>query len=504
MSKEVSYHFGAFALLNVTFAALVGVVSVAGGYPDPRVIYLILLFALCSSVVIDLDGLNGRNALLALFMFVYFVSYGVGDVSNLLGRDVAGSGAPKGTSVLPSKAECIILAGCVMLNLGYRLAAALVTRRTSLVVPRDWRKRTIIIVGLLVWSVGIVATYRWNVYIVKDTTNEAYRKGIASLDGVTVTGYVLGQMCQPLGMLLLAYAFTVYRGVYLTAIIVAIVVLQMLIGFVIDVKGTAMLGMILVIMTSVVVDGRLPKLWLAAGVLFVMMVYPYFTAYRAAVHGAGIARSAVVANFGSALEKTAAAKDKVNSGRERAQTFLERSNVKGSVQVVAEKAGSSVAFQGGHTLAPMLTAFIPKLVWSGKARVATGQLFNKQFHIDDSDDIYISPSHLGELYWNFGWAGAVIGMAVIGLLCGWVGTSFNLAEYVTVTRVLITVITIKQMIVGFEGGISDIYVVWMRSLALIGLLHLVFARVPVTSRLFGGTRVPPPVPAGRLFPHLLT
>src|SRR5208283_2536171 len=220
------------------------------------------------------------------------------------------------------------------------------------------------------------------------------------------------------------------------------------------------------------VNGRLPKAWIAAGLMFVVFIYPYFTAYRTAIHGAGIARTAVVENFGEVLQKTIAAKDKVNNGRDRAQTFLERANVKGSVEVIVQRTGEGgVAFQRGYTLSPILEAFMPKIIWADKVRIPTGQLFNKQFHLYDSDDVYISPSHLGELSWNFGWPGVVLGMGLIGSICGWVGARFNLAESRTVTRVLVTIITIKQLIVIFESAIADSYVVWLRSLAGIGILH---------------------------------
>jgi hypothetical protein len=254
----------------------------------------------------------------------------------------------------------------------------------------------------------------------------------------------------------------------------------------------------------------LPKAWLAAGVIFVALIYPYFTAYRTAIHGAGIARTAVVENFTEILKKTIAAKDRVNTGRDRAQTFLERSSVKGSVEVIVEKAGNGVAFQWGHTLSPILAAFMPKIIWSDKLRIPTGQLFNKEFHIIEGDDVYISPSHLGELYWNFGWPGVVIGMGLIGSICGWVGARFNLAEFRTVTRVLVTIITIKQLIVIFESSIADCYVVWLRSLAGIGILHLVFARAQVASRFFQPmSSSPEPLSADqprsvRLFPNLMT
>jgi hypothetical protein len=324
-------------------------------------------------------------------------------------------------------------------------------------------------------------------------------------------------MCQPLGVLLLAYAWSVTRRTYLLALVIVMVVLQIFIGFVIDVKGLAMLGIILVAVTRILIDGRLPKVWLAAGLVFVVFVYPYFTAYRTAIHGAGISRTAVVEHFGEILQKTIAAKDQVNSGKERAQTFLERSNVKASVEIFVLKTGHGVEFQSGHTLSPILQAFVPKILWPDKPRIPTGQLFNKQFHLYDSDDVFISPSHLGELYWNFGWPGAVLGMALIGSICGWIGARFNLSEFRSVTRILVTVITIKQLIVVFESSIDDCYVTWLRSLACIGILHLAFARVPAVGRFLRPTgNVPKAIGAAsqspsadrdggeRFFPHLMT
>jgi hypothetical protein len=512
MPRAVSYRLSLYVLVNVAFALLVGVAYAVGGFPNARLLHLILLFALCSNSVIDFDGLNGRYGLLGLFMLVYFVSYGVGDLSDLFtASDSPGLTSPQLASGPLSKTEAVILVGGIMLVVGYRIAVSMVNASRTIRSPRDWPKSAILIIGLLFWAVGTIATYRWNVYIVPDTTNEAYRKGLASISAATTTAYLLGQMCQPLGILLLAYAYRTFRSRYLLPVIIAIVVLQLFIGFVVDVKGLAMLGMILVIMTSVLIDGRIPKSWLTGFVLFVIFLFPFFQAYRTAIHGnSGLTRTAVVENFGKVLQLTIAAKDKVNSGRDRAQTFLERSSVKGSTAIIIERTGNGVDFERGHTLSPILATFIPKILWSDKLRVPTGQLVNKKFHMVDSDDIYISPSHLGELYWNFGWSGVVLGMTLIGLICGWVGAHFNLAEFRTVTRVLVTVITIKQLIVGFEGAISDIYVVWLRALAGIGILHLIFARVPVVSQLFRPANSGPEVtsaeqPHGpRLFPNLLT
>jgi hypothetical protein len=467
-----------YLLLNFSFAVAVCVLAAVGGSPNPRLIHVILLFALCSTSIIDLDSLNGRYALLAIFFAAYFVSFGAGDLMEILNGQ---SSVTDSTAF--SATEAVILVGGMMLALGYRITVAIGSTAPRRSDPRDWSIPSIIAIGLAMWAIGSFTTYWWHVYIVTDTTIEAAGKGIANAGVYVVSANLLGQLMQPLGILLLAYAWRVRRGPYLLALIVIIVFLQVVLGFIADIKGLAMTGGILVIMTIVLVDGQIPKIWLAAAAAFVIFVFPIFQAYRTQVHGnLGMARSAVAANLGKALELSLAAKDRVNSGRDRAQTFLERASLRSSVQLIVENTGGSVNFAHGETLTPLLATFVPKIVWGDKPSVATGQLMNKEFHVSEIADTYISPSHLGELYWNFGWPGVVLGMGMIGSLFGFVARRFNQADAKTVTGLLVTVLTIKQVIVGFEGAIAPQYVVLLRSLAAVGILHWLFARIPVRAQ----------------------
>jgi hypothetical protein len=132
----------------------------------------------------------------------------------------------------------------------------------------------------------------------------------------------------------------------------------------------------------------------------------------------------------------------------------------------------------------LLATFVPKIVWSDKPSLATGRVVNKEFHVTEADfsDTYISPSIPGELYWNFGWPGVLVGMAIIGGAIGTLGQRCNLAERRSVTNLLVVAVTIKQVIVGLEGSFSPEYVVWLRSLGAIGILHLLFAKVPIPER----------------------
>src|SRR5260370_38333760 len=96
MPRAPSHRLSQYILANVAFALLVCTVYAVGNFTNPRLLQLILVFALCSTPIIGIDGLNGRYALLALFMLVYFVSYGVGDLTNLLtGSDPSGLPPPQ-------------------------------------------------------------------------------------------------------------------------------------------------------------------------------------------------------------------------------------------------------------------------------------------------------------------------------------------------------------------------------------------------------------------------
>jgi hypothetical protein len=467
-----------YAGLNFSFLLVLTVADVVGGSSNPRWLYLALLFALCSTSVLDLDGLNGRYSLLGIFLLAYFIYFGVGNLTQM----VFGKTTPDLSMGALSSTEAVILVGGVMLIFGYRTAVAIGASRSGRSPPRDWPASLTLLIGLTLWAIGTWATFNWYVHIVTDVTLEATRAGLAKLGPLLTVGYILAQMMQPLGVLLIAYVWRVSRGWHLSLLVASIVAIQVILGFIIDIKGIALLGWILVLATVALVDGRVAKMWLLAAVIFVVATFPIFQAYRQVTEGnRGIARTAVVANFEETLKRVLAQKERVTTGVNRAQNFVERVSLKGSVQTIVDKVGIDVPFQQGYTLIPITETFIPRILWSDKPDIPTGQIMNRVFHITEQDETYISPTHLGELYWNFGWPGVVIGMTLIGVLCGLVAR-YNLAQARTVTRLLISVLTIRYVINGFEGSLAASYVVWLRSLVAVAALHLIFARVRVPLR----------------------
>jgi hypothetical protein len=108
--------------------------------------------------------------------------------------------------------------------------------------------------------------------------------------------------------------------------------------------------------------------------------------------------------------------------------------------------------------------------------VQAGQLMNQEFGVAYERDVYISPSHLGELYWNFGWPGVVVGMSLLGCLLGFIGKKIDMTQGASITQLMIAAITIRQTVLGFESTIAACYVVWLRSSAAILLLHWLFSK----------------------------
>lgn len=150
--------------------------------------------------------------------------------------------------------------------------------------------------------------------------------------------------------------------------------------------------------------------------------------------------------------------------------------MKGNVDLIVKGTESGHPYKLGSTFQPLLYVFFPRVFWSDKPVGNSALQLNREFHISADPDTFISPSHLGEWYWNFGIAGVIVGMALSGALLGYISTRFDLSVQVSVTRALVLMVTLYLLVLRSEGQIGVQYVLWMRSVALIGLLHVALAR----------------------------
>ncbi len=445
---------------------------------NPRFLYVLLVTALCTSPLLQIDRINGPYFLLAVYLAFFYIFFGFGDVmSTLVGQ------TPEESQGLLSAAEAVILVSGIGVIAGYQAGVRLAKRRTRMqsAVVRDWPFPAVITIGLVFWIAGTCGLAYWQVYVIGDRSNATLMKNLESLGAGLTTLFMLGQLVQPLGVMILAYAYTAYRRAWLLPMILAVVFVQVVLGFAADYKSEAMSAGILLVITKTYVDGKVPKSWLIFVGLFVVIVFPIFQAYRLEVRGEqGVSSAEAVQNLFGTLEKAIAAEDKVNSGFGGAEYHVkkawERASLKSSVELIVQKTGVESPYQMGATLTPMLLAFVPRILYSEKQGLAVGQIFNKTFHISVVEDVYISPSHVGEIYWNFGWLGTLTLMPLTGLLLGYIGFRCTAYPVLTLTKLMVMIVTIVSFVVRAEGSIATEYVVWMRAMALIWLLDSILAR----------------------------
>jgi hypothetical protein len=457
-----------YVLANAAFLLCIAMGSVLGrGAVHP--LYLILLFALCTSPVLSITRLNDRYALLGIFSFLWFLWYGNLDLIRLWSAPAT---APDGRLI--DRAEVLILAGGVMVHIAYRLTCRTTLRPAN--HARDWSELALMLAGAVVWLASTWLVWKFKVEIIADASVASITRGLSTLSALQTDVFMLATYLQPCSIVILAYALFRYRRSYMIPLVAAIVVVQFILGFVDDSKGEALSGIVILLVTKFLVDGRVPKIWLAAAIVGIGVMFPLLQANRAVRHQQELTHVQAAQDIGKAVLDALQARETTTSGRNRAQSVFERASLKDTVEVIVAKTGRDVAFQSGATISPLLTAFIPRLIWPTKRGVQVGLLVAREFFPSQSADVNLSPSHLGELYWNFGWSGVLIGMILIGALLGFVGGRFNLAESVSLTRVLVLAVTIQIIIIGFEATIATQYSQWSRLMLAIGCLHVLLAR----------------------------
>jgi hypothetical protein len=454
------------------FIAVAGVGATAGG-GDPRFLYLCALFSVCACPIAFVDKLNGRYMLLCIFLPIYFMTFGASDLFDFFLAQ-----APLARSDSAGKAEIAIVLGAALIALGYRAIAGQGRREDRPPSAKDWPAMTVATVGFVVWVVGVAATWVWQVQILKRAWDPL--RGLSAVTGMMLT---VGRMLHPLGIALLAYGFVATKSRLFGLMILTVVIGEFGLGFVEDSKEIAIEPAVIVLVAKFLVEGRIPKSWVIAVFAVVILAFPIFQAYRAEVLAdRGISRADAAMNLVKNIEIALAAdkqhqKEVVYSSR----SFLARASYKPTVEMIIERVGVTAPFQNGYTLLLFFEGFVPRIIWPTKPDTSIGQLFNRELHITETRDNYISTTILGELYWNFGWLGIIVGCLLFGLFLGTVNRRCDLSQSISVTRFLIFCITAYGFCFRFEDGIAMTSTIWIRTLIAIGVLHVLFARTRTTA-----------------------
>ena len=208
-----------------------------------RAVYTWLLLALCLAPVTQLTSFRSRHVLIALFMAAYFMHFGGVDLQSLiLGEDLP----PLRDGFFTKGGKYAIIASGVLILIGYLVGMKIGAGSESDAVPKEWPATTTLLVGSALWIVGICAVVYFQVFAVPEKTNAAAAHGVANMGPVLTFLVMLGNMIQPLGLLVLAYGYARNRGPLWTTLIVGVVATQLVVGFITDIKGIAVLAGVVV------------------------------------------------------------------------------------------------------------------------------------------------------------------------------------------------------------------------------------------------------------------
>jgi hypothetical protein len=466
-----------YAGLNLLLWMVLIFGAIAGGGGFTHLPYVVLMFALCASPIPFVRRLNDPFAMLTVMCGVYFLSFGLADAVAMLSPAPR---EPPGTGLFTA-GEAMLLIGTLVQIAGFHAGVRLFGGDRAAGAARDWPRSMLLPIGLVIWIVGCAGNLYMSLVVQPVNSAAAVTAGFSQLGVWNTTGLIfISNYAGPLGIVILAYWWSRWAPRGGSALMIFIICMQLVVGFVVDQKEAALNGPLVILLTRFVTTGRVPMRWLVCAAAGMALIFPVLTAKRIIMtEGLNLNRAQALSRTGEILWRAIAERDVAQKGRkyeQKAQTFLQRATDKGAVEVFAAHIGVDHDYRMGSTLEPLLYVFIPRLVWSDKPGDSSAQLFNREFHMSEDRDTYISPTHIGELYWNFGMVGVITGMTLIGLLLGWVCGRFDQSRQASITGVLVLIVTLYELVVRRGGQIEVEYAVWIRTLALIWLLHLLLAK----------------------------
>jgi hypothetical protein len=434
------------------------------------------LFAICSTPLPIIDRFNGAYAMLGVAMAVYFVNFGALDMMHVLKAPAKGTAVEGGLGY----AEVVLWCGAVMQILGFHAMARLLKTRGERGVQRDWSPNFLVPIGLILWAGSCAAILYHDFVVQPENTAISIEHGLAKLGVWGSAGLILIEnYAGPLGIMILAYWWAVSSKRFGTPLMLTLIFAQFIIGWIVDTKEVAISAPVIALLTRFIVIGKIPVRWALCCFVAVALLFPILSAKRVVMtEEMQLTRAQALPHTLEILFRTLQEKDAIKSGKyeQSSETFLERESVKANVDLIIKGTMLGHPYKYGSTFEPLLYVFLPRVLWSDKPGGNSAILLNREFHISADPDTFISPSHLGEWYWNFGFAGVIAGMAISGALLGYISVRFDPSARTSVTRVLVIIVTLYLLVARSEGQIEIQYALWARSMLLIGILHLLLTR----------------------------
>jgi hypothetical protein len=418
-------------------------------------------------------------------MAAYFVIFGIRDLADVTGGGfiaLAPSDLPIGSaldSAILGRSDWVVLVGAATFLAGYFFLFKFTERRTSQFLAYEWRRSTIFTIGVILWLIGITLSIAYDM-----TVTPAYLP--TSILGLPVGIASNLRLLAQLGSIMLIYlALQGSTNRMAWGILLAVICVEFIFGFLANSKETSFRTPVLLLLGSYFLHGRLNKTLLSIIILAFIPYLLFFNAYRLNVlQEQNQSQRQVLERLDDNLDTVLInTKSQTNIASSSLNALIQRVNGKVYVDIiVAGLESGSVSRLNGESLVWFLSSFVPRALWQGKPEISLGRRFNLEFDLSASRYTYVPTTQLGELYWNFGFPGVVVGMFALGMILGYLSSLLSESKRITICRFLTLLMATYLLAIRFESNIALQYSSFVRVLLLIGLIDYLFRIIGLSRR----------------------
>ena len=454
-----------FSLLGTflfTLALAVGSL-IAEKFPWDRVPYQICLFSMCAWAFFFFSKIASLR-LVAFFMSFYYALFGAAEFLSYFtpAQYIIFEAAAyiKKTSM----SDLVILLGGLFLLIGAALTANLFPKTYKGWFTSEWKSKPGYVIAFCCWSIGFVALF--TVQVIYESLG--YKVGFFS-HIVSNASYL-----SLMGGIILIYLATTEKNkrLLLWVTLWAVIACEYILGFVGNTKEISYRLPLLLVLSGFFLRGTFNKKLIIVIVLSFVPYQALFMVYREQI--IQVRRMTTLqAMEGGAKTETAVRKI---IGREKKPIIkaffiaIDRVDCRKYIDIITANVGSRVRYQDGETLMYFFYSFVPKIIWAEKPDISVGQLFNHEFKLSASRLTFVPATQLGELYWNFGMGGVLIGMFLIGVVLAAIGRCCSLGTNATVARFIALLVTAYVVVLRFEDGIAVTYSKLIRMMFILFLI----------------------------------
>lgn len=413
-----------------------------------------------------------RHMLISLCALGHWAYFAVPVFTQYFFLDVDSDGFTRLRNIAPPvivQGQIAVIVAVVSMYVGYFYPLSATVGRALPKPIYEWPHNTAIIIAVLTVGIG------WTITIGSQLGFIPRSFGSGALGAVATGSYF--------GVGLLAILHARFRSRPAISLIWLVIPPAMAIAFLTGSKRFMLAPMMLAALGYYVVNRRIDLRWIVVGLGFVLVLYPISQFWREIVlAGNQLGMGDVLQNPARALSLISSFASTIDPGDyflRGLQSTTARLDALGIVATIVRDTPGRVDYQGGWTLLHVPISFIPRVIWADKPLLSIGQWITDNYGAGGDIRSNTGSSWIGEFYLNFGYAGVIVGMGVIGAYFRFLHEMFFRVNTVPAQLSCLVILwatctTIEMnLIAPFNGVIFTLFLVFFGHLA---------------ARMFGGAR----------------